>query len=146
MDKDVINELNAFLKGQYMGIHAYENLIQNEKNENIKKELQGIQKNHKAHAATVAERIQNLGGRPVDDEGLLGTMQEKIVRVMGTPQDTKSILASALKGEDHYGVKMSEEIVKGDLDQESHTIIKQILDEDRAHVDMLNTILQNMLH
>jgi bacterioferritin len=146
MDKDVINELNAFLKGQYMGIHAYENLIQNEKDENIKRELQGIQKSHKAHAATVAVRIQNLGGRPVDDEGLLGSMQETIVRLFGTPKGTRDTLESALKGEDHYGIKMSEEIVKGDLDQESHAIIKQILDEDRIHVGTLNTLLQNTIH
>jgi Uncharacterized conserved protein len=146
MDKDVINELNAFLKGQYMGIHAYENLIQNEKEEKIKKGLQGIQQNHKRHAATVAQRIQNLGGRPVDDEGLLGSMQETIVKMKGTPQTTRGILESAVKGEDHYGVRMSEEIVKGDLDQESHMIIKQILDEDRSHVGILNTLLQNQLH
>jgi len=125
-----------------MGIHAYENLIQNEKEEGIKKELQKIQQCHKAHATKVAERIQNLGGRPVDDDGLLGSMQEGIIRLMGTPKDTKEILQSALKGEDHYGVKMSEEIVKGDLDQESHRIIKEILDEDRTHVHTLNLLLQ----
>ena len=142
MDKDVINELNAFLKGQYMGIHAYENLIQNETDENIKKELQEIQKSHKVHAASVAERIQNLGGRPVDDEGLLGSMQENIVRLMSTPKETHEILETALKGEAHYGVKMSEEIVKGDLDQGSNLIIKQILDEDRTHVNTLNSLLQ----
>ena len=141
MDNDVINELNAFLKGQYMGIHAYENLIQNEKDERIKNELQNIQKSHKEHAAKVAERIQNLGGRPVDDEGLLGSIQESIVRHMGTPRDTRGILETALKGEDHYGIKMSEEIVKGDLDQESNTLIHQILDEDRSHVNTLGNML-----
>lgn len=141
MANDVVKELNAFLKGQYMGIHSYEELIQKVKDPKIKTELQKIQQDHKLHAAMVAERIQNLGGRPVDDEGLIGSIQEFMSRFT-MPTDTHEILQVALKGEDDYGIQMSEEIVKGDLDPESKQLIERILDADRKHVDYLNTILK----
>lgn len=139
---DVVKELNAFLKGQYMGIHAYEEYIQRTKDAKIKQELQKIQQDHKTHAARVAERIQNLGGKPVDDEGLMGTIQQTIFKMKGIPRSTEEILRGVLKGEAEYGVQLSEEIVKGDLDPESQTMIRQILDKDRSHVDVLNNLLQ----
>lgn len=61
VNNHVINTLNDFLKGQYMGIHAYENYIQKISDEQIKRELQKIQQELKNDASKVAERIQNLG-------------------------------------------------------------------------------------
>ncbi|WP_407691424.1 ferritin-like domain-containing protein [Robertmurraya mangrovi] len=140
MYEDVIKELNAFLKGQYMGIHAYEHLIQNIDDFYIKKELQQIQQDHKMHAMRVAERIQNLGGTPVDDEGFAGSIQEFISRFT-TPHTTDGILRTALKGEDFYGIQMSDEIVKGDLDEQSQQLVDEILRHDEKHVEKLRSLL-----
>ncbi|WP_040949241.1 ferritin-like domain-containing protein [Gorillibacterium massiliense] len=136
----VIKELNAFLKGQYMGIHAYENYIQKTEDEALKKEFQDIQQDHKLHAALVAERIQNLGGRPVDDEGLAGSIQEWFSRAM-VPREDQDRIEGAAEGEDKYGIHLSEEIVKGDLDEESMRMIQDILDTNRRHVEKLKKLL-----
>ncbi|WP_354670008.1 ferritin-like domain-containing protein [Paenibacillus sp. BSR1-1] len=136
----VINTLNNFLKGQYMGIHAYEHHIQKLTDPNIKNEFQRIQQDHKDHALKVAERIQNLGGTPVDDEGLIGSVQGFFGQFM-IPDSTDGIIQSALKGEDHYGIQVSEEMVKGDLDIESRQLIEEILDKDREHVNFLNRLV-----
>lgn len=137
---NVINTLNEFLKGQYMGIHAYEHHIQKLKDPNIKSELQRIQQEHKNHALKVAERIQNLGGKPVDDEGIIGSIQGFIGQFR-IPDTSSGIIESALKGEAYYGIQISEEIVKGDLDPESRQLIEEILDKDRQHVGFLNRFL-----
>ncbi|WP_028785098.1 ferritin-like domain-containing protein [Thalassobacillus devorans] len=142
MNDVAIKELNAFLKGQYMGIHAYEHLIQRVDEPGIKQELQNIQQEHKMHAMEIAERIQHLGGNPVDDEGFIGSMQNFISRFT-TPDSTEGILESALKGEDVYGLHLSEEIVKGDLDPESKQMIERILDEDRKHLQILKGLMPN---
>lgn len=141
MSKDVIKELNAFLKGQYMGIHAYENLIQHEKDMQVRNTLQKIQQDHKLHAALVAERIQNIGGRPVDDEGIIGTVQEIFSKISIANKNTQEILKSALKGEDLYGIHFSSKMVEGDLDDESNKLIQGIISEDQKHVDELNNLL-----
>lgn len=139
--KNVIDTLNEFLRGQYMGIHAYEYHIQKLEDPYIKSEFQRIQQEHKNHASKVAERIQNLGGTPVNDEGFIGSIQGFIGQFR-IPETTSGIVESALKGEDYFGIQISEEIVKGDLDPESHQLIKDILDKDREHVEYLNRLLQ----
>lgn len=137
---EVISELNEFLKGQYMGIHSYEHLIQKIQDPVIKNEFQKIQQDHKEHAMMVAERIQNLGGTPVDDEGPIGSMLN-FMSQFKIPDDTEGILKTALKGEDYYGIQVSEKIVRGDLDNESYQLIESILDKDRQHVQLLNRLL-----
>ncbi|CAI8817024.1 Rubrerythrin family protein [Bacillus pseudomycoides] len=118
--QSVVNTLNAFLKGQYMGIHAYEHYIEKLKDPEIKKEFQRIQQDHKQHALKVAEKIQNLGGVPVDNEGIVGSVQGLISQF--TVPDT------------------TEGIVHGDLDPESHMLIHDILDKDREHVNVLKQL------
>jgi bacterioferritin len=141
MSESIIKELNAFLKGQYMGIHSYENYIQKINDEHIKKELQKIQQDHKEHASKVAARIQNLGGRPVDDEGFTGSISQIMSKITGIPDTTEDMLRNILKGEDYYGIQLSEEIVKGDLDADSKKLVQEILDHDRKHVKILNNLL-----
>jgi bacterioferritin len=138
--KEMIHELNEFLKGQYMGIHSYEHLIQKVTDPVIKAEFQRIQQDHKEHAMMVAERIQNLGARPVDDEGPIGSIQNFMSQFM-IPDDPEGILKTAIKGEDYYGIQVSERIVRGDLDEESYQLIEKILDKDRQHVEQLNRLL-----
>lgn len=140
MAETVVKELNEFLKGQYMGIHSYEQYIQKLQDPIIKREFQKIQQEHKQHALLVAERIQNLGGTPVDDEGILGSMQGFLSQ-LNLPDTTEGLIQGALKGES-IGIKMSEEIVKGDLDGESRQLIEEILSHDRQHTSLLNSFFQ----
>ncbi|RDU36843.1 rubrerythrin family protein [Neobacillus piezotolerans] len=139
-NETVIKELNAFLKGQYMGIRAYEHLIERLDDQEVKTIFQGFQQDHRLHAAIVAERIQNLGGVPENNEGLVGKIQGFMSEMM-MPKDTEGIVKLALKGEDVYGIQLSEEIVKGDLDPESRKMVESILDTDRRHVTALNNLV-----
>ncbi|WP_216828535.1 ferritin-like domain-containing protein [Alkalihalobacterium elongatum] len=139
-NNNVIDTLNEFLQGQYMGIHAYEHLIERLDDAQVKKHFQKIQQNHKQHAMQVADRIQNLGGTPVDDEGIVGSIQG-FMSQFTLPENTADIIESAIKGESDYGIGMSEKIVRGDLDPESYQLIEQIFDEDRRHVDFLRGLL-----
>lgn len=70
MNKECTNELNKFLQGIYMGIDAFEQYIQKCNDYNIKNQLQEIQKDYRLHALKVSERIQDLGGVPVNNSGL----------------------------------------------------------------------------
>lgn len=110
-DKHVIETLNEFLKGQYMGIHAYEHLIEKLNDPIVKDIFQNIQKDHKQHAISVSERIQNIGGKPVDDEGMIGAIQGFISQFT-IPGTTEGIIESAIMGEGYYGVKFQKKSLK----------------------------------
>jgi bacterioferritin len=137
MDKKVVKELNAYLKGEYMAIKAYGNFMERTKDLSVKQELQNIQRDHYKHAAKVSERIRQLGGKPVNSAGLMGTMSDMKNLIKRNSDGTRFILKDAGRGE-YRGIQMAEEVVKGDLDQESLKLIKDILDEDRSHVSKLN--------
>lgn len=140
MENAVINELNAFLEGNYMAIHAYERYIHDINDSKIRDVLQKIQQDHKQHATMIAERIQNLGGVPVNDVGFKGAMAEFVNNLKGSSHDPEFILQDALKGEER-GIKMSKELVEGDLDPESLKLVKSILKHDEKHVDLLNQLI-----
>lgn len=140
MDKKIVKELNAYLKGEYMAIKAYENFIQRIKDPSMKLELQKIQKDHKQHAVKVTDRIRSLGGSPVKGAGLMGTMSDVKNLVKRNSDDTNFILKDAGRGE-YRGIRMAEEVVKGDLDAESQKLIKGLLEEDRSHVGRLSDFI-----
>jgi bacterioferritin len=140
MENTVVKELNALLKGNYMAIHGYEKFIQNVEDPVAKNELQRIQKEHKQNAAAIAERIQNLGGVPEDGPGLMGTMGELMNRLKGVSGNTEFIIKDALESEDK-GIKMAEELVRGDLGPESRKLVEDILNVNRQHVSQLNNLL-----
>jgi bacterioferritin len=144
-DESVVKTLNEFLKGQYMGIHAYGEFIEKIEDPSLKDAFQEIQEDHKQHALKVAERIRTLRGIPVVDEGTLGKVQGFLGKFM-VPDNKDDLLESAVKGESYYGVEMSEEIVKGDLDHESKEIIEEILDKDREHVRVLQDLSIKRYH
>lgn len=139
-DELVIQELNESLKGEYMGIHAFEHYIYHTKDPKIKEVLQKIQQDHKRHAAKLAERIQNLGGKASEDNGIKASISEWMMKMKGFPTDTEKIIEEVLKGQ-QMGIEASEKIVRDDLDPESRQVVENNLSEDREHIDLLNQLL-----
>jgi bacterioferritin len=135
--KTSINELNAFLKGEYMAIDSYEHYIRIASNKSVKTLLQNIQNDHKNHALSISDRINLLGGEPADGVGISGKVAEFIstLKHKNNTQDI-DILKEALSGESK-GIEMAEEIVKGDLDFESAKLISNILSVDKNHLSQL---------
>ena len=137
MTNNVTKELNTFLKGNFMAVHAYENYIQHIDDGEMKRVLQIIQQNHKKHAMLIAERIQNLDGVPVEDVGMMGNVAELLSKAKGSTKDPNSILKDALVGE-HRGIEKSKELLNGVLDPESLKVVTHILNADQKHIDLLD--------
>lgn len=141
-DKDIVKELNAYLQGEYMGIHAYEHYIKHTNDPKLKNELQRIQQEHKQHAAKTAEQIQNLGGKAVEDNGMKLSVQELMLRMKNYPDYNEGIIKGVLKGQE-MGIHQVEGIIRGDMDSKSLEIVKHNLDENRAHIEQLNQLMMD---
>jgi bacterioferritin len=137
----IIEELNTLLRGTYMGIRSFEHYIQKVEDEEIKRVFQSMQQEVKHNAQKLAERIQNLGGVPADDEGFSGSMHSFMHNVM-LSDDTNEMIEDALKGLDEYGVQYSEKLVRGDLDHESRQLAEEVIDTSRKQIEQL----QHLLH
>lgn len=136
----IVEELNTFLRGTYMGIRALEHHIQELDNTELKHHFQSIQQKTKQSASKIAERIQNLGGIPADDEGISGSMHAYMHKVM-LPHDPKKIIEDAIEGMEKYGVQYSEKLVRGDLDSTSHQMVEEVINTNRRHADKLKQLL-----
>jgi bacterioferritin len=136
----IVEELNTLLRGTYMGVRALEHYIQELDNAELRRYFQSMQQEIKHNASKIAERIQNLGGMPADDEGISGSMHSFMHKVM-LPHDTRKIIEDALKGIDNYGVHFSEELVRGDLDTTSKQIVEEVINTNRRHVERLRQLL-----
>ncbi|CAM3486813.1 DUF2383 domain-containing protein [Marinicrinis lubricantis] len=139
----VIKELNKFLRGRYMGVHQYEQLIQHAQNPLLKEKLQQFQEHAKLGAQKVAKRIEQLGGTPTDDVGVMGKIQIWLKSIKGYPEQTDEILHDALVGENKYGIHLSHEMVAGELDEESTKLIDSLLEEDQKRVDQIRQWIQS---
>jgi len=137
---NVVKELNAYLKGEYMAIKSYEKFIERIKETGVKQELQNIQQDHEKHAFKISERIRNLGGKPVKDAGYMGIMFDMKNLMKRNKDDTEFILEDAGRGE-YRGIRMAEEIVKGDLDEQSKKLVNDLLNEDRSHVEKMRNLM-----
>ncbi len=140
MVKKVVEELNAYLRGEYMAIKSYEKFIERTKDPNVKREFLSIQQDHKKHAYKISERIRSLGGKPVKGAGYMGIMSDMKNLVKRNKDDTKFILKDAGRGE-YRGIRMAEEIVKGDLDEQSKKLVNDLLNEDRGHVEKMRGLI-----
>lgn len=139
----VIEELNGFLKGRYMGIHQYERLILHTEDPQVKEMLQNFQEHAKLGAQKIARRIQDLGGEAVDSAGVIGELRQWMQRFEKPPASTHDILHDAMIGENKYGIHFSHQMVAGDLDEESVKIVDTVLEEDQKRVDQLKAWLQS---
>jgi len=136
----VVEELNTLLRGNYMGIRSLEHYIQKVEDSELKRHFQQIQQEQKQNAQKIAERIQNLGGVPADDEGVSGSMHSFMHKLM-LPNDQRKILEDAIEGMDKYGVHYSEELVKGDLDPASKQIVEEVINDNRRHAEHLRNLI-----
>jgi bacterioferritin len=105
----------------------------------IKTALQKVQQNHKEHVARIAERIQNLRGKAVEENGFMGSIRESMMNLKGYPDSIEEILKGIIKGQ-QMGIRATEEIVRGDLDPDSLQIVANNLAEDPSHIDQLNSL------
>jgi|SRR5699024_3441279 len=124
-----------------MGIHAYEHYIHHTEDPHVKTTLQQIQQGHKRHAEKIAERIQNLDGKAVTDNGMKLSAMEYLMEINRSPDTTDEILKGVLTGQ-KKGVEAAEELVRGDLDPKSMQLVKENLAEDRSQLEQLNDLMQ----
>lgn len=143
MDKSTVaKELNAVLKGEQMAVESYEKFISEADNEKIRNGFQQIQNDHKEHAGLLAQRIQDLGAVPDYNTGITGVLANMKLNVETKGKSSADILKRAYDGEDK-GIAAAEEVVRGDLDDTSLELVKNILSHDHDHLKSMLSLMSD---
>ncbi|MCF6460154.1 DUF2383 domain-containing protein [Clostridium sp. Cult3] len=139
--QETIKALNELLQGEYMAVDSFNNFISRLEDENAKKTLQEVQKQHRENIDKLASYIQSIGGQPDENLGMKGTMGEMMLNMdLGPEADTNEIIKKAIEGETK-GVNMAEKVLRGDLDDRSRDIAGEILEKDRKSIEKLKKLL-----
>lgn len=133
--------LNHFLKGINMAIALYENFIEKSENHDVKSVLQQIQQDYKSQAVTLSEKIKDLGGVPVSNNGLL----DKLVDGFSTIKNSLTINSNNKLVESAYDASntvyniVNELIQNKKLPKDSYELLSKFLKQYENHMDILKT-------
>lgn len=144
MENTVVNELNTVLKGEHMAIESYDRFIHAVEDDFVKEEFSKILDDHKRHVKLLEDRIKDLGGEPKEDLGIAGIMAnvKMAMKNLGSKKPV-DVVKQAYDGEDK-GIAMVEEIIKGDLDDESAKLMHDILSKEHDHLVQMNRIIEKL--
>ncbi|SCN26095.1 Bacterioferritin (cytochrome b1) [Clostridium sp. N3C] len=135
--KAPIEELNAYLKGEYMAIDSYKKYINKATDPAVKADLECILQDHTRHAQLIADRIRQLGGEPAQSVDLMGKMGQLMNSIKNITEKSDVEICQEACYWEEQGSKMGMEVVKGDLDPTSCALIKDIYAKDMEHIDKL---------
>jgi bacterioferritin (cytochrome b1) len=140
MENKSVHELNTILKGEHMAVDAYEKFIKGADNEDIRKELESFQLDHRQHIEQLSERIMELGGHPETGTGIAGVFSNAKLAIGTMNADSTDILRKAYDGEDQ-GIAAVEKINKCDMDDKSRILVDDILSQDHDHLKKMAHML-----
>jgi len=135
-----IKELNTALKGEHMAIESFDYYIQDAKDEDTKKSLMDMQQQHKFHAMQLSERIQHLGGNPVNSSGVTGVMAELKNKVTPKKYVDNNMIKSIVQGEE-LGIQAYGDIMANMSDASNQKLTEEMLIESVRIVEKLNQMV-----
>lgn len=140
MSNNDIKELNMALKGEHMAIESFDHFIKDAKDESAKKSLMDMQQKHQFHAMQLSERIQQLGGDPVNTSGVLGVITEVKHKLTPKKYIDNNIIKSAIQGEE-IGIQAYGEIMANLSDASNQKLAEEMLVETVRIVEKLNQMV-----
>ncbi len=145
MKEPNVKTLLEVLKGEEMAAEIYSTVLSTIENREIKQKLNQIAGNHKNHTTILSEQIIKMGGRPDSSTGMGGWMANTKMKLQGIVSNDEKILKELHNGE-KQGVKLVNEIVKGDLDDSSRAMVQQMMDTDKGHIKELEEMINRYRH
>lgn len=138
-DKD-IKALNTALKGEHIAIESFDHYIGDAQDEITKKNLMDIQQQHQFHAMQLSERIQQLGGNPINTSGVTGIITELKYKVTPNKYIDNNIIKTAVQGEE-MGIQAYGEIMANLSDASNQKLAEEMLVESVRIVEKLNNMM-----
>ena len=140
MKDNEIKQLNMALKGEHMAIEVFDHYILDAKDEKVKEKLQEVQQQHKFQAVEISERIQKLGGNPVNTSGVAGAFAEIKFKVTPNKYINNNVVKTAIEGE-RLGLSALKEIEFKLNDNNNSNMIHNMIIENQKIVSDLNSLM-----
>lgn len=135
-----IKSLNEMLLGEYMAVDVFNLFISKIDDEHTKNIFQQVQNTSRDNIKTLANHIQNIGGKPDENLGLKGKMTDmELSMELGAKADTTRVIEKSIEGMTK-GVNMTEKVLRGKLSEGSRSLVGEILENDRKSIAKLHSL------
>jgi len=142
---ETVGQLNSFLRGEISAAETYRMAIgklSDDEQASVAANvglLRGIQDEHARAAATIRDRIEELGGQPSDSAGVWGAWASTVQGTMNLFGDA-SALRGLKEGEEH-GLKDYQSGLDS-IDPSSQQLIQnQLIPAQQRHITLLDQML-----
>ena len=95
-----VETLNSFLRGEISAVETYRKAIGHVSDERIRSQLEDCMHDHEHRVEAIRERVEKLGGKPVEGSGIWGTFA-KLVQSGADLLGEKTAIQALEEGEDH---------------------------------------------
>ncbi|HEX5749639.1 MAG TPA: DUF2383 domain-containing protein [Archangium sp.] len=95
-----VETLNSFLRGEISAVETYRQAIGHVSDERLRSQLEDCMHDHEHRVEALRERVEKLGGKPVEGSGIWGTFA-KLVQGGADLLGEKSAIQALEEGEDH---------------------------------------------
>jgi bacterioferritin len=142
MDKQV-DILNKVLSGEHIATDFYKIIIEKVDNEELRRLLEQIQKQHQKHALNITQRIREIGGDIKDGMGFKAWLAESMLKLQTLGKlDELDALMMLYNGEDK-GIASTEKFLD-ELDKENKQLVEENLSDDQDHLKILRLMINQM--
>jgi uncharacterized protein (TIGR02284 family) len=138
--KDIIETLNALLRGEISATETYVQALETVKNDAFGGQLRQIRDDHRSAANTWRQHIHQFGGEPVQDSGLWGVFakaSQGVAKVFGKNSALTTLREGEQQGLNSYEKALQDE----DLPMECQSFIRTLIPQTQEHIRVLDSIM-----
>ncbi|MFE8596530.1 DUF2383 domain-containing protein [Archangium violaceum] len=95
-----VETLNSFLRGEISAVETYRQAIGRLSDERLRSHLEDCMQDHEHRVGAIRERVEKLGGTPVEGSGVWGAFA-KLMQGGATLLGDKTAIQALEEGEDH---------------------------------------------
>ncbi|GIM29571.1 hypothetical protein CPJCM30710_22370 [Clostridium polyendosporum] len=146
--REVVQELNQYLQGIYMGVDAFEKYVDKTKSEEIKGALSEIHSTYKRHAGLITNRISELGGEPITKVSLVGKLSEIYEDIKELTVNTDLELLEKAYDACKTGFIMGQKFLNEskNLDHSSYQLIKELVHDSEECATRISGLFELVIN
>ena len=135
-NKETINHLNSFLRGELSAVETYELALDKlSPSSPARVSLETCMHSHSTRVDTLSDMIRRLGGEPADSAGAWGAFV-KVVEGSATVLGDKAAIAALEQGEDHGLKDYVTDVNKLDADARQLVVSTLLPQQEETHRTM----------
>lgn len=144
MNNEAIDTLNGFLGGEISAVESYKQAINNLDNAQLTAELKQLQTAHAMRAQKIRQKVEELGGEPVESSGLWGSLAQTATRgasAFGEQTALSALVEGERQGLAQYRSKMA--AFDGDL---KRFVVDELVHDQEQTEHALEAIREYVTH